>query len=166
MVCYLWSLYIKMFLSSYLGVILFCWTSSWIYFMLNFLATQMLIIIVIYLNPSTPWRGCTCVKKRIERTAKRLSLGTKDRGLQFLNSVKNEADKLYIVWKTKCTSNKKRISTSVYYSYRTFDCADCSFINFIIIMFKRHFHYDKLPFEFSQDIINVKTEAEIYKISY
>ena len=34
---------------------------------------------------------CTWIKKRIERTAKRLILGAVHRGLQFLNSLKNKA---------------------------------------------------------------------------
>ena len=42
-------------------------------------------------------RGCTWVRKRIQRTAKRQFLGAEDRGLQFLNSVKNEAKNVFLV---------------------------------------------------------------------
>ena len=43
-------------------------------------------------------RGCTCVKKRIDRTANRLFLGYEHRVLQFINSVKNKPKNVYLFY--------------------------------------------------------------------
>ena len=51
-----------------------------------------LVIHILWMDSS----GCTWLKKRIERTASRLFLGSEYQGLQFINSVKNEFKNVYI----------------------------------------------------------------------
>ena len=70
-------------------------------YIFNHATTKLITHTCIFCNTtaknSNDTRGCTWFKKRIERTAKHLFLGAEDRGLQFLNSVKNEAKNVYLV---------------------------------------------------------------------